>query len=242
MPDKTEILNKMYYDPKTGLVSVEKLFQRVKQHDITRADIMKFTAEQDVAQVHKRVIKPVYSKKSSSGVDHIWQADLCDMSKYSGSKMNYKFLLCIIDVYSRYAFVFPLKSKNKNVVVSCFEELFAKRKPRNLTTDAGSEFTNNDMKAVLRKLHIKQYTADFADHTKMGLVERFNRTLKTLISRYMTAAKTRKYIDALPDLVVNYNTTHHQFLGKPPKDVRTGDYKITNEHAGEEFRKFKVGN
>ena len=74
----------------------------------------------------------------------------------------------------------------------------------------------------------------------MGLVERFIRTLKTLISRYMTVAKTRKYIDALPDLVVNYNTMHHQFRGKPPKEVRTGDYKITNEHAGKKFRKFKV--
>ena len=108
MPDKTEILNKIYYDPKMGLVTVEKLFQRVKQHGITRADIKKFIVEQNVAQIHKRVDKPVYISISSSGIDHIWQADLCDMAKYSGSNTNYKFLLCIINVYSRYAFVFSL--------------------------------------------------------------------------------------------------------------------------------------
>ena len=238
---KEDILKDVYYDPKTGLVSIEKLFQRVKKHGITRADIKKFIAEQDVAQVHKKVAKPIYSSIYASGVDHIWQADLCDMAKYCGSNSNYKFLLCIVDVYSRYAFVFPMKSKNKNVVVSCFIQLFAKRKPRNLTTDLGSKFNNKEMKALLNRVGVKHYMADVADHTKMGLVERFNRTLKTLISRYMTAAKTRKYIEVLPDLVTNYNTTHHQFLGKPPADVRTGDYKITKEPAGEEFRKFTVG-
>ncbi|TPX53505.1 DNA-directed DNA polymerase [Powellomyces hirtus] len=181
-----------------GLLSVDKLYQRLKGKGITKKDISTFIKDQEVAQVHKRLPKPTYLHIVANHINHIWQTDLCDMSKYAKSNKGYTFLLCIVDVYSRYAYVFPLKTKSKLAVAKCFEQLFAQRKPLNITSD------------------------QVGDHTKMGLVERFNRTLKSLIARYMTAFRTKNYIDALPDLVMNYNTSFHTTLGKAPAEVKDG--------------------
>ena len=123
-----EIIRKAYYDPKTGLQSTEKLFQRLKGQGVTRAAITKFIKNQDIAQIHRKPTKRNYLPIEANGVDHIWQTDLCDVSNLGKYNKGYKWLLCIVDVYSRFAFVFPLKSKNKDEIVEPFRQLFAKRR------------------------------------------------------------------------------------------------------------------
>ncbi|DAC81637.1 TPA_asm: integrase [Powellomyces chytrid fungus MELD virus 1] len=241
MSDKNQIIFNVYYDPKQGLLSVEKLYQRLKGKGITKKDISTFIKEQEVAQVHQRLPKPTYLHIVANHINHIWQTDLCDMSKYATSNKGYTFLLCIVDVYSHYAYVFPLKTKSKLAVAKCFEQLFAQRKPSNITSDQGSEYTNAVFRTLLDTQGIKHYTAAVGDHTKMGLVERFNRTLKSLIALYMTAFRTKNYIDALPDLVMNYNTSFHTTLGKAPSEVKDGSSQRDNSKGAAALSKFNIG-
>ena len=111
-------------------------------------------------------------------IDDIWSADLTN-SFQSLSKQNkgYKYMLNVIDVFSKYAYSIPLKTKSADEVMEAFDNLFkfSGRQPRKLWTDQGSEFTNNKFKQFLREHNIELYHV--YNEGKACVVERFNRTL-----------------------------------------------------------------
>ena len=83
-------------------------------------------------------------------VDDIWTADLVDMSPYSRSNSGYKYLLTVIDVFSKYGWIVPLKTKTGKEVAMAFPELFTDNAlPSRLWTDRGTEFYNQQVKRVL---------------------------------------------------------------------------------------------
>ena len=90
---------------------------------------------------------------------------------------------------------------------------------KNLTTDKGSEFISSTWKKLMKDHNISHFLADEGDHNKMGMIERFNRTIKLLISKYQSMHKTKKWIDAIQDLVDNYNNTVHSSTGIAPSKV-----------------------
>ena len=76
-----------------------------------------------------------------AGIDYQWQANLADMSKLSNSNDKFKFLLCIIDVFSKYAWVVPIKDKTGKTLVNAFKSVLKSgRSPKSLQTDKGTEF------------------------------------------------------------------------------------------------------
>ena len=76
-----------------------------------------------------------------AGIDHQWQADLADMSKLSNSNDKFKFLLCIIDVFSKYAWVVPFKTRWIKPLVNAFKSVLKSgRSPKSLQTDKGTKF------------------------------------------------------------------------------------------------------
>ena len=84
----------------------------------------------------------------SSFRDNIWGADLADMQLLSKFNKGFRFLLCVIDIFSKYAWVIPLKDKKGISIVNAFEEILddSKRKPNKRWVDKGSEFYNNSFK------------------------------------------------------------------------------------------------
>ena len=134
-------------------------------------------------------------------IDSIWSADLKDMQLYSKQNKHYKYLLNVIDLFSRYAFFIPLKSKSSYAIIKAFESLFAssKRKPYKLWTDQGTEFTNNTFKKFLKRNNVEVYHT--YNEGKAAVVERFNRTLGEMIEKHLTSNQTSKYIDVLQKLI-----------------------------------------
>ena len=96
----------------------------------------------------------------------------------------------------------------------------------NLTTDKGSEFISRVWKSLMNEHNVKHVTAEEGDHRKMGMIERFNRTIKALISKYQTAYQTKKWIDVLPDLVENYNSSVHASTGYAPVNVGMKEHAL----------------
>ena len=92
----------------------------------------------------------------SNGIDKIWAADLVEMQKFSKWNKGIKYLLMIIDVFSKYSWIKPLKDKKTESVSKAFNEIFKKnkRKPQMLWTDKGSEFISKHFKEVLNKAGI----------------------------------------------------------------------------------------
>lgn len=180
------------------------------------------------------------------GVDDCWQADLVDLSSLAESNGGYKYMLTVIDVLSKYAWIRLLKNKFGQSVLKAFQSVFKEgRRPRNLTTDEGKEFVNRNFQSFLKKLKIRFFAA--VNDTKAAVAERFNRTLKTKMWRFFTANGSLRYLDAIQDLVTSYNHTEHRSIGRlRPVDVTKKNERTVWEilyrqrFPGEQLNKPKV--
>ena len=150
-----------------------------------------------------------------------YQADLIFYPKTKKTNNGYDTILTIIEITSRMAYCIPMKGKKTSQIIQAMNK-FLKTKGitiKNLTTDKGSEFISASWKKLMKDHKIFHFLADEGDHNKMGMIERFNRTIKGLISKYQSMYKSKKWIDALGDLVKNYNNTVHSSTGYAPSKV-----------------------
>ena len=105
--------------------------------------------EQLAKQLHKPIIRNFKKRKAYSGFkDNIWGADLANMQLISKFNKRFRFLLCVIDIFSKYAWVVPLKDKKGVSIVDAFQKILkeSNRKPNKIWVDKGSEFCNNYFK------------------------------------------------------------------------------------------------
>jgi len=114
------------------------------------------------SEVHKKVIRNFPKREViTSGINDIWAIDLLDVSKAKKINGNITFLLCVIDLYSKYAWVVPIKNKTEKVVLNAFKSI--RHFPVNLWSDEGNEFRSKSFKEFCKDAHIKLY------HTNTGL-------------------------------------------------------------------------
>ena len=156
------------------------------------------------------------------------------------SKFNkrIRFLLCVIDIFSKYAWVVPLKDKKGIGIVNAFQKILKEsdRKPNKIWVDKGSEFYNNSFKKWLKDYYIEMYSIH--NEGKSVATERF-RTLNNKIYKYMTAISKNIYISKL-DIVNEYNNTYKRIKMKPV-DVKENTYIDFEKEVNDKDPKFKVG-
>ena len=154
------------------------------------------------------------------GIDNQWVADLVEVQRLAKHNRGTRYLLTVLDVFSKYAWVEPLKDKTGRSPAQAWERVLKRahpRRPRQLQTDQGKEFYNRLFQQVLKKHHIHHFST-YGD-TKASVIERFNRTLKERLYRYLTAANTLKFVDVLPQVVQGYNASWNRSIQKAPQDV-----------------------
>lgn len=164
--------------------------------------------------VHREIKRPrnfnpiyVYDRRE------IIQGDLCDLQNINTFNDGVKYLLVLIDSFSRKAWVKPLKSKKASEVLQAFRQLHKQiGNFKVLYFDRGTEITNKEMR---RELKNKNIELRFPTN-KVGTVERFLRTLQSLIYKYMTEYATDRYIDRLQDIVDLYNSRYHRTIKTNP--------------------------
>ena len=153
----------------------------------------------------------------AGSVDSIWTADLLDIHQYARQNKGYKFILVVLDVFSRYAWARPLKNKTGKEVANAFEDIFREdgRKPRKLWTDKGTEFYNVDVARVLKDTEL------YSTHNepKATIAERFIRTLREKIESNYLLTQSTVWFDILPELIREYNTTKHRIIKMTPADA-----------------------
>ena len=148
--------------------------------------------------------------------------------------------MCAIDLFSKYAWVVPLKDKRGISIVNAFQKIISEgRKPNKIWVDQGSEFYNNSFKDFLKINNIEMYST--YNEGKSVAVERFIRTLKKKIFKYMKPVSKNVYFDVLDDIVNKYNNTVHRTIKMKPIDVTSDSYAEYNEDSNEKDPKFKVG-
>ena len=159
------------------------------------------------------------------------------LSKYN---KGIKYLLCAIDLFSKYAWVVPLKDKRGITIVNAFQKIISKgRKANKMWFDQGGEFYNNLFKRFLKINNIEMYSTH--NEGKSVVAERFIRTLKNKIFKHMTAISKNVYFDVLDDIVNKYNNTVHRTIKMKPIDVTDDSYAEYNEDSNKKDPKFKVG-
>ena len=172
-------------------------------------------------ELHKPIIKKFNKRKVYPQFkDNIWGVDLVDMQSLSGKNKGIKYLLCAIDLYSKYAFVIPLKDKKGISIVNAFNKIIkqSNRKPNKIWVDQGGEFYNNVFEKWLSDNDINMYST--YNEGKSVVAERFIRTLKNKLYKHMTATGKNVYYDVLDDVVNKYNNTKHSTI----KMKSIGDY------------------
>ena len=153
-------------------------------------------------------------------MDEQWVADLIEVQSITKQNKGYRYLLTVIDVLSKYAWVQSLKKKTGKDVTEAFRRVLTQaegRKPLKLQTDAAKEFYNGTFQELMKREKIHHFSTH--GDAKASVVERFNRTLKSKLYRYFMAANTLRFVDVLPKLVQQYNDTYHRSIGMAPAKV-----------------------
>lgn len=174
---------------------------------------------QDAYTMHKPVIRKFRRRPTIvSGLGEQLQIDLMDVHSHSKDNNDINFLLVAIDVFSKKAYVFPLKSKRGADVANALNRLLEKEKFKQIQSDKGKEFYNKQVRDVLIKHNIKFFSSE-NDTVKASIIERFIRTLRAKIHRYLTYTKNNYYIDKLHDFINAYNNTIHSSTNLTPNEV-----------------------
>ena len=226
----TKILDGIYHDYNhpAGLGSICKLLKhaRLLDNSITRAEVKQFLETSDPYTLHytpkKRYERlPILAAKPSL----ILSSDLGDLSSLAKFNNGYKYVLIVIDIFSRLLQVRPLKKKSGDEVSKALESIFNDPRTgrvRAIHCDRGTEYYNHKVKSVLKQFHVKLYSSH-SQEIKASHAERVLQTLKKIIYKYLTLKQTFKYIDVLQNLVRKYNATPHRSLkrGQTPNRVHT---------------------
>ena len=211
-------LKEIYYDPKNpaGFASVSKL---AKASNYSRAKVKTWLKAQPTYTLHRQARKRYPTRKYIvHESDEQWQADLADVTLIAKENDGYRFLLTVIDIFSRFAWVRPLRTKTGREVAEAFKDIFQEgRIPKRIQTDQGKEFENRYVLALFHKHNIELFSVKSA--YKAAIVERFNRTLKHKMWRYFTMSTKQNWTQVLQDIVNSYNNSVHRTIGCKPVDV-----------------------
>ena len=215
-------LKKIYYDfnHPGGFASIEYLSKYLK---IDRKKVKNWLESQPIYSLFKPYKK---SKKNTKyiptiayGINYCHQGDLIDISRLAKWNKNVRYLFTLIDIFSKKAFVFPLKNKFGKSVMNALHNVYKDKRniPRNFQSDAGKEFKNQYVQDFLKSKKIKFWVS--SSPYKAAICERFNRTLQTKLYKIMENNKTKTYLPFLQNVVTTYNNTIHQAHGMKPNSV-----------------------
>ena len=194
-----------------------------------------------ITKFRRERIIPVYK-------DETWSADLIDKTSLSKYNNNYKFILAVIDIFTKYAWAIPLKSKSGLSITNGFKIVLSdypkgdseSRKPEKLWVDRGSEFYNKLFKSLLKEYETKLYTT-YSD-LKAVFIERFNRTLLHIINKPMFINGNGNWVNILNDVVITYNNNIHSTINMTPVDAsKSPDQVRYYVKSTKATPKFKVG-
>lgn len=215
-----KILKEIYYNPEAGFISAKKLLTKAREQDptIKLEDVQQFLDKQYTYQVNRQVKKPkVYNTIVSPSVNNNWQMDIIVYDRYEFNK--YKYILCVVDVYSRYAWTKAMTSRNMKTIMTNFQSIVeeAGATPKNINCD--NEFNTAEMLDYAKKKNITFHFSQPNELNKNAIVERFNRTIAELLQRYRTATGNYKWNTYLPQLTKTYNHTVHSTINATPASI-----------------------
>ena len=235
--DINEILD-VYYEP--GMQSINKVYTRLADK-FTKSEIKNAIKNQNTFQLNKRITRQDLEDRFLKvvGKPNHYQMDLFFMKpKYKKFNEGKIIFLTIISLATRYGYLYPIKTKKADQIKYALNQFIEDQKERPefdrckyVMADSGSEFFSKSVIEYLNNNGIELfYTNKSASNTNaLSVCERFNRTCREMITSYLISSGGNKYIDAIPEMIDNYNNNIHRTMGKKPIDVTENDVIERNE-------------
>lgn len=239
---KKKILDTLYLTPESAasFSTPGKLLKEVnKSHSdsgITLKDITFYLSDHSSYYLHRPV--KTHFKRSryiAYSSNEILAVDLMDLPHLVKDNDGYRYVLVCIDVFSRKAFAVSMKNKKCVNSVDAFKKVFKKTHYRSVFADMGGEFKCKELVQYLKSEKCYIYYA--TNYVKVGIVERFIRTIRLKLERYLEAKQTRRYIDVLGDLILSYNKTYHRSIGTSPLSVNSSNRDEIFQYQYMSFKK-----
>ena len=209
--------------------ALDKLYTDISSAPSFSSKIEAYLRSNAVHSKHRRIIKRKFPRRKviSRFPFDLFMADLIEYPQLRYHNSNYRFILVVIDCFTRRVWAVPMKYKTAQWTADAFDSIFKTfdKFPVHVVTDRGLEFYNSQVRKVFLNYGINHYSIATKSKWKASMVERVIRTLKTRLQRYFTKNNTKKWIDVLDQFVANYNATPHSAHGLPPQDVSHKSHK-----------------
>lgn len=211
-------LERIYNDPThpASFSSPFKLWSSVRKKfpKLKLSSVQEWLQSQNSYTLHRKIVRKFPRRKTIvAGVGIQFQADLIDISPIKRENNGTRYLLTVIDCFSRKAVAIPMKKKTQENSINAFKKAFKiLGYPQKLQTDQGSEFIAGSVRKYLEEKRIKWFFTHTTLKSKASIVERFNRTLWEKIIKYLVSKETLNYISALPDILEGYNNSVHSSI------------------------------
>lgn len=216
-------LAKIYYDPEHSgsFSSVNRLWLAAGKK-IPKKIVTEWLISQDTYTRHKaRRVKFHRNHYILNNLDQYWESDLIVMpGHYAEHNDGVKYILIVIDCFSKYLFATPLKRKTTEAIIEGFKKIFEKtsRRPDRLASDKGGEYDSRKFRKFMKDNDITYNTTNNPD-TKCSIAERAIRTIKGKIFKYLTYKNTYTYVDVLDKIIKGYNNSFHRTIKMTPNEV-----------------------
>lgn len=202
-----------------------------------------------VDEIHKPARKKFRRRKVIvKNLHDLIQIDLIEMRPYATTNRGYHYILIVINVFSKFVWAEPVKRKTAKYVTDAMKKILSSMKslPKNLQSDLGKEFYNKEFQALMKSQGINHYST--FSSLKASVVERVNRTLKSMMWKQFSLQGSYKWLNILPKIIEKYNNTKHTTLGLKPNEVsRKNEKQLLNniyshlKIVDSKSVKFKIG-
>ena len=218
-------INKLPYNQKQwGTFLVKNIISSKKKLGLGNDFNMNDLSE----ELNKPVINKFTRKKIIVNyIDEIHSCDLVDMQKYSRMNKGYKYIFTNIDIFSKYSWSFPIKSKKISDIKPCFQKIFKERKPKFIWSDKESSFFSNEMLKFFEDHSIKIYYTN--SNLKAVVIERFNRSLRELMMKEFVKNNNTVWYNILQKLVKFYNNRYHNTIKDKPININKSNEKYIKD-------------
>jgi len=247
--DYDEFLHDLFHNKLLGIVSLDHLYQAAKllKPSITRNIVREWYRQQQPAQ---RIVVPRkthYHPIISDGLG--WQVDVMNFQNLKRYNTGFSYLMTFINSSTRFVHAFPMKTRKKWDFMRVAQLFLNEVGPNVTSITTDSEFFRlKEARDVLNRMNIKLYLEASGQHSKLGIINRFHRTIRDLLKRYFIEFKTRRWIDIIGPIIDIYNDHKNRTTGKSPREMTQDDIlelnaelQIKGEPALQNFRQFQIG-
>jgi len=162
-------------------------------------------------------------------INEIWQIDIYDLTRYTKSNKGYSYMFAVVDVFTRFAYIIPMKNKDIESTTKALEEVLSynKNSPDLIMSDNDASFLGDKFQKLLVKYNIHHDANAVGDHNALGIVDNFAKRIKRILSAQFIHTQNKNWIDNIQKIIRTYNASPHKSLDAfTPFQVMSGNTEI----------------